>query len=421
MPHTVIETPLEQDSARYDLTALRREFPVLEREVNGKALIYLDNAATSQTPQPVIDVFSDYYSRYNANIHRGLHTLADEATAAFEGTRQRVKGFLNAEDARQIIFTRGTTEAINLVAQSWGRNQLHPGDEVLISMLEHHSNIVPWQLLAAERGFTIKVIPVDSDGALDMDAYRELLSERTKLVAVNHVSNALGTINPVKEMAALAHQFGALILIDGAQAAPHQRVDVQDIDADFYAFSGHKVYGPTGVGVLYGKKALLEAMPPWQGGGEMIDTVSFDVGTTFAAIPHKFEAGTPAIAEVIALGRALEWMEGVGVEAISAWEGVLLHHATQAVSQVDGLRILGTAPNKAGVLSFVVDGVHAQDIGLLIDQLGVAIRTGHHCAQPLLHHFGVDATCRASFAAYNTLEEVETFVAALNRVIGMVR
>ncbi|MCO7247005.1 cysteine desulfurase [Halomonas sp. Mc5H-6] len=421
MPHTVIETPLEQDSARYDLTALRREFPVLEREVNGKPLIYLDNAATSQTPQPVIDVFSDYYSRYNANIHRGLHTLADEATAAFEGTRQRVKGFLNAEDARQIIFTRGTTEAINLVAQSWGRTQLHPGDEVLISMLEHHSNIVPWQLLAAERGFTIKVIPVDANGALDMNAYRELLSERTKLVAVNHVSNALGTINPVKEMTSLAHQFGALTLVDGAQAAPHQRVDVQDIDADFYAFSGHKVYGPTGVGVLYGKKALLEAMPPWQGGGEMIDTVSFDAGTTFAAIPHKFEAGTPAIAEVIALGRALEWMEGVGVEAISAWEGVLLDHATQAVSQVDGLRILGTAPNKAGVLSFVVDGVHAQDIGLLIDQLGVAIRTGHHCAQPLLHHFGVEATCRASFAAYNTLEEVETFVAALNRVIGMVR
>ncbi|MFN2409886.1 MAG: aminotransferase class V-fold PLP-dependent enzyme [Halomonas sp.] len=421
MPHTVIETPLKQDSARFDVAALRREFPVLNREVNGKPLIYLDNAATSQTPQSVIDVFSDYYSRYNANIHRGLHTLADEATAAFESTRQRVKGFLNAEDARQIIFTRGTTEAINLVAQSWGRTQLQPGDEVLISMLEHHSNIVPWQLLAAERGFTIKVIPVDTHGALDMDAYRELLSERTKLVAVNHVSNALGTINPVKEMAVLAHQFGALILVDGAQSAPHQKVDLQDIDADFYAFSGHKVYGPTGVGILYGKKALLEAMPPWQGGGEMIDTVSFDAGTTFAAIPHKFEAGTPAIAEVIALGRALEWMESVGVEAISAWEGVLLDHATQAVSQVEGLRILGTAPKKAGVLSFVVDGVHAQDIGLLIDQLGVAIRTGHHCAQPLLHHFGVDATCRASFAAYNTLEEVETFVTALNRVIGMVR
>jgi len=421
MPHTVIEMPLEQDRARFDVAALRREFPVLERQVNGKPLIYLDNAATSQTPQSVIDVFSDYYSRYNANIHRGLHTLADEATAAFEGTRQRAKAFLNAEDARQIIFTRGTTEAINLVAQSWGRTQLHPGDEVLISMLEHHSNIVPWQLLAAERGFTIKVIPVDERGALDMAAYQALLSERTKLVAVNHVSNALGTINPVKEMAALAHQHGALIMVDGAQATPHQRVDVQAIDADFYAFSGHKVYGPTGVGVLYGKKALLEAMPPWQGGGEMIDTVSFDVGTTYADIPHKFEAGTPAIAEVIALGRALEWLEGVGVDAIGAWEAVLLEHATQALGQVDGLRILGTAPHKAGVLSFVVDGVHAQDIGLLIDQLGVAIRTGHHCAQPLLHHFGVDATCRASFAAYNTLEEVDTFVAALNRVIGMVR
>ncbi|MGM0826149.1 MAG: SufS family cysteine desulfurase [Pseudomonadota bacterium] len=421
MPHTVIETPLEQDRARFDVAALRREFPVLDRQVNGKPLIYLDNAATSQTPQSVIDVFSDYYSRYNANIHRGLHTLADEATAAFEGTRQRAKAFLNAEDARQIIFTRGTTEAINLVAQSWGRTQLHPGDEVLISMLEHHSNIVPWQLLAAERGFTIKVIPVDERGALDMAAYQSLLSERTKLVAVNHVSNALGTINPVKEMAALAHQHGALIMVDGAQAAPHQRVDVQAIDADFYAFSGHKVYGPTGVGVLYGKKALLEAMPPWQGGGEMIDTVSFDVGTTYADIPHKFEAGTPAIAEVIALGRALEWLEGVGVDAIGAWEAVLLEHATQALGQVDGLRILGTAPHKAGVLSFVVDGVHSQDIGLLIDQLGVAIRTGHHCAQPLLHHFGVDATCRASFAAYNTLEEVDTFVTALNRVIGMVR
>ncbi|MED5251207.1 MAG: cysteine desulfurase [Pseudomonadota bacterium] len=421
MPHSVIEKPTERSVAAYDVEALRRDFPILNREVHGKPLVYLDNAATSQTPQQVIDVFSDYYSRYNANIHRGLHTLADEATAAFEATRHRVKAFLNAEDARQIIFTRGTTEAINLVAQSWGRSQLNAGDEVLISMLEHHSNIVPWQLLATERGFTIKVIPVDARGALDMQAYRELLSDRTKLVAVNHVSNALGTINPVKEMAALAHQHGALILVDGAQATPHQQVDVQSIDADFYAFSGHKVYGPTGVGVLYGKQALLEVMPPWQGGGEMIKTVSFDAGTTFADIPHKFEAGTPAIAEVIALGRALEWMEGVGVEAIGAWEAVLLNHATQAVSGIEGLRILGTAPHKAGVLSFVVEGAHSQDIGLLIDQLGVAIRTGHHCAQPLLHHFGVEATCRASFAAYNTLDEVDTFVAALNRVIGMVR
>ncbi|WP_249977677.1 cysteine desulfurase [Vreelandella olivaria] len=421
MPHTVIEKPLARSSAPYDVAAVREDFPVLRREVHGKPLIYLDNAATSQTPRQVIEVFSDYYSRYNANIHRGLHTLADEATAAFEGTRHRVKAFLNAEDARQVIFTRGTTEAINLVVQSWGRSQLAAGDEVLISMLEHHSNIVPWQLLAAERGFTIKVIPVDEQGALDMVAYRELLGERTRLVAVNHVSNAFGTINPVKEMAALAHQHGALMLVDGAQAAPHQLVDVQAIDADFYAFSGHKVYGPTGVGVLYGKQALLEAMPPWQGGGEMIKAVSFDSGTTFADIPHKFEAGTPAIAEVIALGRALEWVESIGVESIGAWEHRLLEHATQAVSQVEGLRILGTAPHKAGVLSFIVDGAHSQDIGLLIDQLGVAIRTGHHCAQPLLHHFGVDATCRASFAAYNTLEEVDAFVAALNRVIGMVR
>ncbi|MGO1872267.1 MAG: aminotransferase class V-fold PLP-dependent enzyme, partial [Halomonas sp.] len=313
MPHTVTEPT--RVKAPFDVMRLRQDFPILAREVHGKPLIYLDNAATSQTPQSVIDVFSDYYSRYNANIHRGLHTLADEATAAFEGTRHRVKEFLNAEDARQVIFTRGTTEAINLVVQSWGRQHLASGDEVLISMLEHHSNIVPWQLLAAEIGFTIKVIPVEANGALDMAAYRALLSERTQLVAVNHVSNAFGTINPVQEMAALAHQYGALILIDGAQAAPHQVVDVQAIDADFYAFSGHKVYGPTGVGVLYGKQALLEAMPPWQGGGEMIQSVSFDAGTTFAAIPHKFEAGTPAIAEVIALGKALEWVESVGITA----------------------------------------------------------------------------------------------------------
>lgn len=420
MSDTAIDTL--RAGARFDVEALRAQFPILRREVHGKPLVYLDNAATSQTPQAVIDVFGDYYARLNANIHRGLHTLADEATAAFEATRARVKAFLNAEDARQIVFTRGTTEAINLVAQSFGRQNLGPGDEVLISMLEHHSNIVPWQLLAAERGVTLKVIPVDERGALDMQAYRSLLGERTKLVAVNHVSNALGTINPVKEMARLAHAQGAVILIDGAQAAPHQAIDVQDIDADFYAFSGHKVYGPTGVGVLYGKKALLDAMPPWQGGGEMIKTVSFEPsGTTFAETPHKFEAGTPAIAEVIALGRALAWVEEIGVTAIGEWEAVLLDHATRAVGRIDGLKIIGTAPHKAGVLSFVVDGAHSQDIGLLIDQLGVAIRTGHHCAQPLLHHFGVEATCRASFAAYNTLEEVDVFVAALERVIGMVR
>ncbi len=411
----VLETPA------LDVAGIRAEFPILERQVHGRPLIYFDNAATSQTPLPVIDTFRDYYSRYNANIHRGLHTLADEATAAYEGTRETVRAFLNAADRREIIFTRGTTEAINLVANSWGRANLAPGDEVLVSLLEHHSNIVPWQLLADQLGVVVKVIPVDERGVLDIGAYRALFTERTRLVAVNHVSNAFGTINPVREMATIAHDRGARILIDGAQATPHQVVDVRDIDADFYAFSGHKVYGPTGAGVLYGKAELLEAMPPWQGGGEMIKSVSFDVPTTFADIPHKFEAGTPAIAEVIALGVALDWVSGVGLARIGAWEACLLAHATAGVSRIDGLRLLGTAPDKAGVLSFIVDGAHSQDIALLIDQLGVAIRTGNHCAQPLLARFGVDATCRASFAAYNTLEEVDTFVDSLERVIGMVR
>ncbi|MDI5984117.1 cysteine desulfurase [Halomonas sp. M4R5S39] len=418
---TDLATSTTLDAPSLDVAAIRADFPILARQVHGRPLVYLDNAATSQTPRQVIEVFDDYYGRYNANIHRGLHTLADEATAAFEGTRETVRAFLNAAESREIIFTRGTTEAINLVAGAWGRANLKPGDEVLVSLLEHHSNIVPWQLLASELGIVIKVIPVDERGVLDLDAYRRLFTARTRLVAVNHVSNAFGTVNPVREMAKVAHDEGALILVDGAQAAPHQKIDVRDIDADFYAFSGHKVYGPTGAGVLYGKAALLEAMPPWQGGGEMIRTVSFETPTTFAAIPHKFEAGTPAIAEVIALGAALKWVDALGLEAIGAWEQRLLAHATARVSRIDGLRILGTAPGKAGVLSFVVDGAHSQDIGLLIDQLGVAIRTGHHCAQPLLTHFGVDATCRASFAAYNTLEEVDVFAEALERVIGMVR
>ncbi|MCE8039642.1 cysteine desulfurase [Halomonas sp. MCCC 1A11062] len=416
-----LATEHELDTPALDVAGIRAQFPILERQVHGRPLIYFDNAATSQTPLAVIDTFRDYYSRYNANIHRGLHTLADEATAAYEATRETVRSFLNAADRREIIFTRGTTEAINLVANSWGRTNLKAGDEVLVSLLEHHSNIVPWQLLASQLGIVVKVIPVDERGVLELDAYRALFTERTRLVAVNHVSNAFGTVNPVGEMAAIAHEHGALILVDGAQATPHQTVDVRAIDADFYAFSGHKVYGPTGAGALYGKAALLEAMPPWQGGGEMIKSVSFEVPTTFADVPHKFEAGTPAIAEVIALGVALEWVRGVGLDAIGAWEARLLERATAAVSRIDGLRILGTAPNKAGVLSFVVDGAHSQDIALLIDQLGVAIRTGNHCAQPLLAHFGVTATCRASFAAYNTLEEVDAFGEALERVIGMVR
>lgn len=416
-----LATEQRLDTPALDIAGIRAQFPILERQVHGRPLIYLDNAATSQTPVAVVEAFRDYYGRYNANIHRGLHTLADEATAAYEAVRDTVRAFLNAADRREIVFTRGTTEAINLVANSWGRANLKAGDEVLVSLLEHHSNIVPWQLLANQLGIVIKVIPVDERGVLDLEAYRALFTPRTRLVAVNHVSNAFGTVNPVAEMAAIAHQHGAKILVDGAQAVPHQRVDVRAIDADFYAFSGHKAYGPTGVGVLYAKADLLEAMPPWQGGGEMIESVSFDVPTTYAAIPHKFEAGTPAIAEVIALGVALDWINDVGLERIGAWEAELLERATAGVSRIEGLRILGTAPDKAGVLSFVVDGAHAQDIALLIDQFGVAVRTGNHCAQPLLAHFGVTATCRASFAVYNTLEEIDTFCDALNRVIEMVR
>ncbi|RKQ96313.1 cysteine desulfurase/selenocysteine lyase [Kushneria sinocarnis] len=410
------------DELVLDVEAIREQFPILARQVHGdQPLLYLDNAATSQTPQPVLDCLQDYYSRYNANIHRGLHCLADEATAAYEQSRDTVREFVNAESTREIVFTRGTTEAINLVAQSWGRSQLRPGDEILISHMEHHSNIVPWQLLARELELTIRVIPVDEQGVLDFEAYRQLLGDRTRLVAISHVSNALGTINPIAEMSALAHQHDAIMVVDGAQAVPHQRLDVQALGADFYAFSGHKVYGPTGVGVLYGREALLEAMPPWQGGGEMISTVSFDQGTSFADIPHRFEAGTPAIAEVIALDRALRWLTNLHFDLIEEWEQQLLEHATERMQAINGMRIIGNAPHKAAVISFVVEGAHAQDIGLLVDQFGVAIRTGHHCAQPLLNHYGLDATCRASFALYNTLEEVDRFVEALDRVVTMVR
>ncbi|WP_407657367.1 aminotransferase class V-fold PLP-dependent enzyme [Kushneria phosphatilytica] len=410
------------DELVLDVEAIRAQFPILARRVHGdQPLLYLDNAATSQTPQPVLDCLQDYYGRYNANIHRGLHCLADEATAAYEQSRDTVREFVNAESTREIVFTRGTTEAINLVAQSWGRSQLHPGDEILVSHMEHHSNIVPWQLLARELDLKLHVIPVDEQGVLDMQAYRQLLGERTRLVAVSHVSNALGTINPIAEMSTLAHQHDAVMMVDGAQAVPHQRVDVQALGADFYAFSGHKVYGPTGVGVLYGRAALLEDMPPWQGGGEMISTVSFDQGTTFADIPHRFEAGTPAIAEVIALDRALRWITNLHFDLIEDWEKRLLTHATERMQAIEGMRIIGNAPHKAAVISFVIEGAHAQDIGLLIDQFGVAIRTGHHCAQPLLNHYGLEATCRASFAVYNTLEEVDHFVDALERVVTMVR
>ncbi|WP_176502708.1 cysteine desulfurase [Cobetia sp. 5-11-6-3] len=410
------------DNLMLDVVRVREDFPILERRVHGDVpLIYLDSAATSQTPTAVIDAMSDYYRNTNANIHRGLHSLADEATAAYEGTREKVRAFINARLTREVIFTRGTTEAINLVANSWGANWLNAGDEVLISVMEHHANIVPWQMLAERLDIVIKVIPCDDDGVLDMAAYRDLLGEKTRLVCVNQVSNALGSINPVAEMARLAHAHDALILVDGAQAVPHQQVDVREIDADFYVFSGHKMYGPTGIGVLYGKEALLDAMPPWQGGGEMIRTVSFENGTLFADLPHKFEAGTPPIAEVIGLGKAIDWLDCTHMALITRWEQQLMRHATERMREVDGLRIIGNSSDKAGAISFVVDGAHAQDIGLLIDQLGVAIRTGHHCAQPVLRRFGVDATCRASFAAYNTPEEIDLFVEALQRVLTMVR
>lgn len=405
-----------------DVDHVRQEFPILGRRLHGnRPLVYLDNAATTQTPQSVLDAMDDYYHRMNANIHRGIHSLAEEATQAFENARQHVQRFLNAADSREIVFTRGATESLNLIANVFVRSEMRPGDEVIISEMEHHANIVPWQLLADMHGIVIRVIPVTVQGELDMAAYQALFNERTKLVAVTHVSNALGTINPIAEMARIAHAQGAVIVVDGAQAAPHQTVDVQALDVDFYAFSAHKVYGPTGIGALYGRLEWLEQLPPWQGGGEMIKRVSFDRGTTFADPPHKFEAGTPAIAEAIGFDRALHWVERFGLDVISDWEQHLLLNATEQLQHIDGLRIIGNAEHKAGVISFVVDGAHAQDIGLLIDQLGVAIRTGHHCAQPVLRRFGLDATCRASFALYNTPDEIDTFVSALRRVIDMVR
>ena len=403
----------------YDLEALRAEFPILHRQVNGHPLVYLDSAATSQKPQAVLDAMNDYYCQHNANIHRALHRLSQEATDLHDQARQRVQHFINAAEAREIVFTRGATEAINLVAQSWGRHCLKPGDQVLVSMMEHHANIVPWQLLQAQLGFELVVIPILEDGQLDAEALANLLNPRVKLVAITQVSNALGTINPVADIIAAAHAQGAKVLVDGAQAVPHLAVDVQALDADFYVFSGHKIYAPTGIGVLYAKAALLEAMPPWQGGGDMIEQVSF-AQTTYAPIPQKFEAGTPAIAEAIGLAAALDWVERIGLNHLAQWEETLLHYATkQMQAKLPGLRILGQAPQKAAVISFVLENAHAQDLGLLMDQLGVAIRTGHHCAMPVLHHLGVTATARASFAPFNTLQEVDYFVDSLVRVRSM--
>jgi len=409
-----------QPRVEYDVEAIRKDFPILRQKARGKRLVYLDNAATTQKPQAVIDRIVRYYSEENSNVHRGVHYLSEVATVEYENARVFVQRFLNARDVKEIVFTRGTTESINLVAQSWGRANIGEGDEILISALEHHSNIVPWQMLCAEKNATLRIIPVSDNGELLYDEYERMLNPRVKLVAVGHASNALGTINPIKRMIAAAHANGSLVLIDGAQGVPHMRVDVQDLGADFYAFSGHKVYGPTGVGVLYGREALLDAMPPWQGGGDMILSVSFEK-TTYNALPYKFEAGTPNIEGVIGLAAALEYVSSIGLDAISAYEHEVLLYATARLREIDGLRIIGTAREKAAVISFVLEGVHPHDIGTILDQEGIAVRTGHHCAQPLMMRFNVPATGRASFGLYNTKEEADVLVAGLRKVIEVFR
>ncbi len=402
-------------SAPLDVERIRADFPILARKIGGKPLVYLDNAATAQKPRAVIDAIQRYYREQNANIHRAVYRLSEEATQAYESVRARVAGFLNAAQAREIVFVRGTTEAINLVAHSFVRPRLGPGDEVLITVMEHHSNIVPWQMVCEERGASLRVAPMSRSGELFIEEFEKLLSERTKIVSLVHVSNSLGTVNPVKELVSLARARGVPVLIDGAQAAPHYRVDVRDLGCDFYAFSAHKLFGPTGVGVLYGRAELLEQMPPYQGGGDMILSVSF-ARTTYAPAPTKFEAGTQHIAGVIGLGAAIDYLEGLDQAQIAAHEADLLAYATERLSEVPGLRIIGTAAHKAPVISFVLEGIHAHDVGTIVDQEGVAIRTGHHCTQPVMEFFGVPATARASFALYNTNEEVDALISALLKV-----
>ena len=403
---------------RLDIDAIRRQFPVLNRIVKGQPLIYFDNAATSQKPQVVIDALVNYYSGYNANIHRGIHTLAEEATAAFEATRDAVKTFINASSREEIIFTRGTTESINLVAYTWGRQHIKAGDEIIISTMEHHSNIVPWQVLCEEKGAVLKVIPINEEGELLMDEYEKLLNPKTRLVSIVHVSNALGTVNPVKQIIEAAHRTGAVVLVDGAQSSVHLDIDVQEMDADFFAFSSHKLYGPTGVGVLYGKKELLLAMPVFQGGGEMIKEVSFNK-TTYADLPYKFEAGTPNIADTIAFKTAIDFINKLGKEKIRQHENELLYYGTEQLQQIPGLSINGRAKEKVSLISFVVDKVHPQDIGILLDNRGIAVRTGHHCAQPLMERCKIPGTTRASFAVYNTKEEIDMLVAGLQKTLKM--
>ncbi len=396
----------------FDAEQIRKDFPILHQQVHGKPLVYLDNAATTQKPEAVIQAIVDYYRHDNSNVHRGAHALAERATEKFEQARVKVAQLINAAEPREIIWTRGTSESINLVAASWGRSALKPGDRVLVSAMEHHSNIVPWQMIAAQMGATVEPIPVDSTGTLDLDALQQMLDERVRMVACGHVSNALGTVNPVERIVQLAHQAGALCLIDGAQAMSHIRVDVQALDCDFYVFSAHKMFGPTGVGVLYGKAALLEAMPPYQGGGEMIESVSF-AGTTYNQLPYKFEAGTPDIAGVIALGAAVDYLQGIDRDAAEAHERDLLEYAEARVRELPGITLVGTAAQRAGVLSFLIDGTHPHDVGMLLDQQGVAVRTGNHCAQPIMDQLGIPGTIRASFCFYNTRADIDRLVEAL--------
>jgi cysteine desulfurase/selenocysteine lyase len=408
------------DIKSYNVAEIRKQFPVLARMVKGKKLVYFDNAATAQKPKVVLDALINYYQQYNANIHRGIHSLAEEATAAFEATRDTVREFINAKYREEIIFTRGVTEGINLVSSTWGRQNIREGDEIIISAMEHHSNIVPWQMLCLEKKATLKIIPINERGELLMDEFKKLFTSKTKLVSIVHASNSLGTINPVEEIIRIAHQHNVLVLVDGAQSSVHLDIDVQEMDCDFFVLSSHKIYGPTGVGVLYGKKEILEEMPPYMGGGEMIKEVTFD-GTTYNDLPYKFEAGTPNIADTVAFKAALDFVNSIGKENIRAYEEGLTRYAMSELSKIDGVRLIGTAKQKTSVVSFIVEGVHPQDIGILLDNYGIAVRTGHHCCQPLMNRLEIPGTVRASFGMYNTKEEVDELVKGVEKVVKMLK
>ena len=401
---------------KFDVNSVRDDFPILKQHVNGNRLVYLDNGATSQKPQSVIDAIVEYYETTNSNVHRGVHTMSQQATDGYEGARSKVREFLNASKDKEIIFTRNTTEGVNLVAHSYGRKNIGPGDDIIVSNMEHHSNIVPWQMLCEENGANLKVVPIDDSGELVMDEYQKLLSPRTKLVSITHVSNALGTILPAKQIVQIAHSYGAPVLLDGAQAVPHMPVDVQDLDCDFYVFSGHKLFGPTGIGILYGKENYLESMPPFLGGGDMIKSVTFEK-TLYNDLPYKFEGGTPDISGAIGLGAAIDYVNSLGFDQITAHEDALLQYGTEALESIAGVHIVGTAARKAGILSFVMDMAHPHDIGTILDEQGIAIRTGHHCAQPVMQRFQIPATARASLAFYNTKEDIDALVKGIDRVI----